>query len=125
MVAEQRPPAVTPNPALEQGIRLVYLATSFTMGETPPVWAPIAGLLIAAPLLIFLWRVRRPDWLTVLLIAAAIGYSGAARWVSFAFVPARLLFLLPFYLILLSRRVWICATLGVLYVVSFYGYYQH
>jgi len=124
MVAQQRPPAVTPNPALEQGIRLAYLATSFTMGETPPVWAPIAGLLIAAPLLTFLWRAGRPYWLPVLLIAAGIGYVGAARWVSFAFVPARLLFLLPFYFILLSRRIWLCATLGVLYVISLYGYYH-
>jgi hypothetical protein len=58
------------------------------------------------------------------LIVAAIGYAGAAHWVSFAFVPARLLFLLPFYLILLSRRVWICATLGIIYALSLYGYYQ-
>jgi hypothetical protein len=35
-------------------------------------------------------------------MAALAGYVGAARWVSFAFTPARLLFLLPFFLLLLA-----------------------
>src|SRR5262249_51202227 len=72
-VARVVPPAITPNPALEQGIRLAYLATSFTIGETPPWWAPVAGVMLALPLLLFLLRAKRPEWLPPVLIAAGIG----------------------------------------------------
>jgi hypothetical protein len=40
-------------------------------------------------------------WLTAAL--GAIGFIGVARWVSYPFVPARMLFVLPFFLLLVAQ----------------------
>jgi len=42
-----------------------------------------------------------PEWLSLVLWAAIIGYLGANRWVSFAFVPPRLAFVFPHHLLLM------------------------
>jgi hypothetical protein len=59
----------------------------------------------------------RPEWLALVLLAAVAGYVAAGRWVSFVFTPGRLLFLLPFFLLLAalgagrnSRAGWIVGT---------------
>jgi hypothetical protein len=44
-----------------------------------------------------------PKWFPLVATTAGIGYLGAAAWVSFPFMGARLLFLLPFYLRCLVR----------------------
>ena len=45
---------------------------------------------------------RTPEvaWLAAAL--GAIGFIGVARWVSYPFVPARMLFVLPFFLLLVA-----------------------
>jgi uncharacterized membrane protein len=120
------PYAVAKHPILEQAIRLLYLPLSFTLGESVPPWVAIGGLLLAPALATLLWRsfMKPPDWLPLVSLATAIGYIGAGRWVSFAFVPARLLFALPFYLMLLTRRTWICAALVCLWMGSLYSYFR-
>ncbi|MEZ5364508.1 MAG: hypothetical protein R2748_19790 [Bryobacterales bacterium] len=45
------------------------------------------------------WR-REPFARLFLLVAAVVGFLGAAKWVSFPFMPARLLWLLPWLLML-------------------------
>src|SRR5206468_3303482 len=49
---------------------------------------------------------------------------GVVHWVSFAFVPARLLFLLPFWVLLITRRAWIAVVLAGLSVVSLVSYFR-
>ncbi|MFB3778954.1 MAG: hypothetical protein ACE141_15150 [Bryobacteraceae bacterium] len=85
-------------------VRLGYWLFSFSLGETPPLWVLIAGMLLLPAILCLIWMGARtrPEWLGVLAVAALAGYAGAARWVAFVFTPGRLLFLLPFFLMLLA-----------------------
>ena len=125
-VLHAAPYAVTQNPFLEQLIRLLYLALSFTFGETVPAWVMAGGVLLAPAIVAQMWRAARnpPQWLPMVALAAAIGYTAAGRWVGFAFVPARLLFVLPFYLQLLTRRAWISTALACLWIGSLYSYFH-
>jgi hypothetical protein len=125
-VLHAEPFSVTQHPLLEQVIRLLYLPVSFTFGETLPSWVMIGGALLAPALIALAWWSARnpPEWLPLVSLAAAIAYIAAGRWVSFAFVPARLLFVLPFYLMLLARRAWITAALACLSIGSLYSYFH-
>ncbi|MCL6505423.1 MAG: hypothetical protein K6T59_00195 [Bryobacteraceae bacterium] len=97
-------PAVS-NPLAAEALRLGYTFFSFAFGETPPAWVFAGGLLLGPAVLWLLWKGIRPApaWLWILFPAAVAAYLGAGRWVSFVFVPARLLFLLPFFLLLAAR----------------------
>ncbi len=84
-------------------LALAFTFASFSVGESLPPWM-IAALLVLSPgLAVVLWRALRepPAWLAVVAPAAVIGFLGAYQWVSSVFVAARLVFLLPFYLLLL------------------------
>jgi hypothetical protein len=128
--------AYTPsaNPLLEHVIKFAYWFVSFTFGETFPLWVVAAGALTGPVLLLVIWRSvsKPPEWLVVVVPVAAIAYYGVGRWVSFAFVPARLLFLLPFYLMLLvagtrlARRTGTAACLVILAasVASIHSYFR-
>ena len=91
--------------ALETSVKLVYWFTSFTYGEAFPAWAILLGL-AAGPAVIWLlwlgWQ-DRFGWFPLIVPVACIGYLGASAWVTFSFVGARLLFLLPFYLLWVLR----------------------
>ena len=84
----------------------------------------VSGVLLAPVLVFLLWRERHAEWFPAVLIAAMIGYVAVTRVVSFAFVPARLLFILPFYLMLLTKRTWTFAALACLSVASLHSYYR-
>ena len=95
--------ALARNSALELAVKGAFGCISFSLGESIPDWALISGVLLFAPVA---WLVRvglRKDpalaWLVVPM--ALIAFIGVARWVPFHGIPARLLFLFPFYLILL------------------------
>jgi hypothetical protein len=92
-------------PFLETSVKLVYWFTSFTFGEAFPAWAIVLGF-VTGPAVVWLlslgWQ-NRWGWLPFTLTVAVIAYIGASAWVTFAFVGARLLFLLPFYLLWLLR----------------------
>jgi hypothetical protein len=93
--------------ATETFLKLGYWAMSFSMGEAAPD-AVVVAVVVLAPL--FAWvalagagRAERPFSGRLAVITAGlalIGFIGVARWVSYPFVPARLLFLLPLVLIL-------------------------
>ena len=85
---------------LETGIKLAYGSFSFLFGEAVPVWMLPITVLVAAPSLWLLWTGARAGrrYVIPVIITAAIGFAGVAGWVSYAFVPARLLFLLPLVL---------------------------
>jgi hypothetical protein len=125
-VLHSDPYLVSQHRIFDQTIRLLYLPVSFTFGESIPLWVAVAGAVLAPALVLILYRTLKnpPDWLPLVLLSAVIAYIGAGRWVSFAFVPARLLFVLPFYLMLLSKRAWICAALACLWIGCLFSYFR-
>lgn len=88
---------LTGSPDLEQFLKLGFGLVSLTIGES---FFAVSLLLVPVILLLAVLGLRTPAFprrLTALLaVAAAIGYLGVARWVSYPFIPARLLWLLPF-----------------------------
>jgi len=96
---------ISSNGAVATLINLAYAFVAFNFGESIPVWAIVLGAALLPGIgwaLLRAWRVS-PHRPVLFLGVAIIAYIGAARWVTFAFVGARLLFLLPFYLLYLVR----------------------
>ena len=118
---------------LETVVKLAYLFVSFNFGEAFPVWGIALGVILGPGLLWLLWKGlrERPPWLVHAAVVALIAYLGAAAWVAFPFVGARLLFLLPLYLLwLLAGRerapiagTVICAGMLVVSLGSLSAYY--
>ena len=94
---------LTHSPLLEEAFKISFSMVSLTIGES---FAPLALSLV--PLAAWMiWRgccvrASTASLLPLVAIAAASGYIGAARWVSWPFVPARLLWLLPFVTLALA-----------------------
>ncbi len=122
------------NAAVETALRLAFSFVSFTYGESLSVLGLAAGLLISPLVGWVVWRGARsfPRSAVLLAPAAGIAYLGASAWVSVPFTPARLLFLLPFYLLLLvvgkeqKPKLGVAVCSGVLLVgtVSLWGYFH-
>jgi Dolichyl-phosphate-mannose-protein mannosyltransferase len=97
--------ALTGSRVLEVPVKFAYWSMSFVMGEAIPDAVLILGALLLPLLALVAWKGARqtPEvaWLAAAL--GAIGFLGVARWVSYPFVPARMLFVLPFFLLLLAR----------------------
>ncbi len=108
-VSRAEPYRLVENFMLETAVKLAYWFTSFTFGEAFPIWAILLGLLVGPGALWLLWHgcktqpqeSKQLSWPAFVGLIALIGYLGATAWVTFAFVGARLLFVLPFYLLLL------------------------
>jgi hypothetical protein len=93
---------VTGNPWLDVPVKLAYWAMAFVEGEAVP---DVLVLLGAATLAVALWLMRDgvrqyPRTAAVGAVLTLIGVVGVVRWVSYPFVPARMLFVLPFFLML-------------------------
>jgi hypothetical protein len=99
--------SLTGNLWAEQVIKLCYWFYSFTFGESVPIWLLPVTLVLALPCLwLFVSGARlRRDWLWPAFLAAALAFLGATRWVSYPFMGARLLFLLPLFLLALAAGV--------------------
>lgn len=98
---------LTGNVWAEQLVKLGYSFYSFVFGESVPIWLLPLTLLLALPcfwLLVSGAWIRR-DWFWPAIFATAFAFLGATRWVSYAFMGARLLFLLPLFLLALSAGV--------------------
>ncbi len=118
---------------LDQAVRLGWWFVSFSFGETLSTPALIVGAALAPAILFCLYRgvVRRPEWLGVVALSALFGYAGVIRWTSFPFTPARMLFLLPFFLMIVVKgarttkhgTVMLCA-LALLYAAGDYDYFS-
>lgn len=113
-VSRAEPYVLFDDTLLETLVKLSFWFTSFSFGESFPTWAIFLGLAVAPPLIWLVWKgVRRErNWIAIPALAGAIGYFGAAAWVSFPFVGARMLFLLPFYLLCLTRGITAHPRLG-------------
>jgi uncharacterized membrane protein YtjA (UPF0391 family) len=88
---------LTSNSLLESGVKLAYWVFSFFYGEAIPVWMLPVTALLAIPVAWLLWTGARTArfWMLPAMVTALIGFGGVAGWVTYAFGPARLLFLLP------------------------------
>jgi uncharacterized membrane protein len=88
---------LTTSRPLELMVKLVYFAFSFLYGEAVPVWMLPVTALLTIPVLWLLWTGSSAGraWRIPIAVTALIGFAGVAGWVSYAFGPARLLFLLP------------------------------
>ena len=88
---------ISGNAALEQIVKIGFGLVSVTIGESF-----LASSLVLVPiiLLLALAGARTAEFSryfpALLAIAAVVGYIGVARWASYPFIPARLLWLLPF-----------------------------
>jgi hypothetical protein len=83
-------------------LKLAFWAVSFVMGEAVPDVVLVSGalvLLLAGALALSGAR-RDRELLWIAAPAAVVGFIGVARWVSYPFIPARLLFVFPFFLLL-------------------------
>jgi uncharacterized membrane protein len=91
----------------EQLIKIAYLFYSFTFGESIPIWLLPITLVLALPCLwLFVSGARlRSIWLWPGLFAATVAFLGATRWVTTPFMGARLLFLLPLFLLALASGI--------------------
>jgi len=118
----------------DQILKIAYWIGSFAFGETMPLAVAIAALAVALPVGWLLWRGlgSAPDWLPLAAAAAAIGFLGATHWVAYPFMPARMLFWFPFFLLLVvrGRERWpragaaACAAVAVMSLVSLTSYYR-
>jgi hypothetical protein len=88
---------ITSNSLLESSVKLAYWIFSFFYGEAIPIWMLPVTALLAIPIAWLFWKGARTvrGWLWPAAVTALIGFAGVAGWVSYAFGPARLLFLLP------------------------------
>jgi hypothetical protein len=102
--------------ALDAAAALAYTAVSFSIGESVQPWMLGVLLALGPGLVVLLLAALRPPpaWLALVAAAAVIGFAGAGQWVSYAFVAPRLLFLLPFYLLVLVRGASAHPRLGAL-----------
>jgi len=92
----------------EHLLRIAYTIVSFTTGEAHTTLSLVLGAGVGFGLvsLIYAALPSSPFSLSTIGTAGVVAYLGAASWVSFPFMPARLLFLFPFFLLLAvsSRR---------------------
>ena len=90
---------LTGNAAAEQILKIGFGVVSLTIGES---FLAISLLLTPVLVLMAILGVRKSlhegsrEFTAMLGIAAVVGYLGVSRWVSYPFIPARLLWLLPF-----------------------------
>ena len=93
--------ALTGTSWFEIPVKLAYWAMSFAAGESQPDWALSgAGLLACLFFFLFLRSRSLSELALIALSLTTIGFIGVARWVSYPFIPGRMLFVFPFFLLL-------------------------
>jgi len=97
---------LTGNVFTEQLLKAGYGLVSLTIGES--FWAVSLALVPMALWLVWLGLrscAGGGRLLAFLGLAAGVGYLGIARWVSFPFIPARLLWLLPLAILAMAQGI--------------------
>ena len=112
----------------DQIVRLAYLFVSFSFGETFSTASLLLSVVLAPVVIYALWRTirTRPAWLPIVLVATAITWIGVSRFQQFVFMPTHLLFVLPFFLILIVRQMnlLVFAAFLALYAGADYAYFS-
>ena len=116
---------ITGSPLAEQVVKAGYGAVSLSIGES----FPFLSLLLVPVILAVAWygawlSARFAGSLTAMaVIAAIIGFLGVSRWVAYPFIPARLLWLLPFLTLAtafgLRKMAWKGRWVAALILLSF------
>jgi hypothetical protein len=110
----------------DQIVRLAYLFVSFSFGETFTTVSLLLSVALTPVVIYALWRTgTRPAWLLIVVMATGIAWIGVSRFEQFVFMPAHLLFVLPFFLILILRHMnpMAFAALLVIYAAADYAYF--
>jgi hypothetical protein len=111
----------------DQIVRLAYLFVSFSFGEMLPTGVLLLSVAMTPFVIYALWQAVRPPpaWFTIVLVATGIAWLGVSRYNQFVFMPSHLLFALPFFLMLIARKInpSVCAVLLVLYAGADYAYF--
>ena len=111
----------------EVPVKLGYWCMSFVMGEAVPDAVLVVGALLLPLVAWVVWRGARrwPELAGLAVALGGIGFIGVARWVSYPFIPARLLFVLPFFLMLVASGAatvrWGKAMVGAMLLLSVSG----
>jgi hypothetical protein len=112
----------------DQIVRLAYLFVSFSFGETVSTVSLLLSAALTPVVVYALWRAvgSRPAWLPIVLVATGIAWIGVSRFNQFVFMPSHLMFVLPFFLILILRQMnsLAFAALLVLYASADYAYFS-
>ena len=111
----------------DQIVRFAYLFMSFSFGETVSTVSLLLSIAVTPFVIYALWRTTRtrPAWLQTVLVATAIAWIGISRFEPFVFMPNHLIFVLPFFLILIVRQInpFAFVALLVLYAGADYAYF--
>jgi hypothetical protein len=104
----------------DQFVRLAYLFVSFTFGETLSTMSVLLSVALTPVVIYALWRAvgTRPPWLPIVLMATGIAWIGVSRFEQFVFMPNHLMFVLPFFLILILRQLNPLAFMALLVVYA-------
>ncbi len=96
----------------EQWLKIAFGLTSLTVGES---FFPLSLVLVPVMLILALrgcrLRTLGPSLRPLLFLVAAVAYVGASRWVTWPFVGARLLWLLPFLTLAVALGISRCGVL--------------
>lgn len=89
--------SISGNAVLEQIVKIGFGLVSLTIGES---FLFLSLVLVPVILLLAVAGARTPEFPlhfpALVTIAAVVGYIGVSQWSSYPFIPARLLWLLPF-----------------------------
>jgi hypothetical protein len=111
----------------DQIVRLAYLFVSFSFGESFSTLALLLSFVLTPVVLYALWRATavRPVWFSIVLVTIVIAWVGASRFEPFVLMPSHLMFILPFFLIVMLRQLNrpAFAPLLVLYACADYAYF--
>lgn len=115
--------SLTGNPWMEAALKFAYGFYSLAFGEAVPVWLLVLSVALAGP---YLWVVLRGartqrQWLLPAATVALLAYIGAAHWVSYPFMGARLLFLLPLLLVAVAAGIGELGHVGTVFGVALFA----
>jgi len=125
---------VTGGAASEQLVKLGYWSVSFLFGESIPWWLFLIEIPLGFAVAWLAWRglPGAGKWRAPLAIIALLGYLSVSRWVTYPFIPARMLFVLPFFYLLLACGVeqrpiagrWILSAMLVASALGLWSYFR-
>jgi len=117
---------------LDQVIRLAWWFVSFSFGETLTTFCVVLGAILSPIIVYAVYRgaTSKPAWVAIVGVATVIGYIGVSGWSGYPFTPARQLFVLPFFLILIvmgARTMRygtiVLAAIAAVYLAGDYNYF--
>src|SRR5262249_55043826 len=98
-----------------------------SFGETCLTLSLLLSVAVAPFVIYALWQSvgTRPAWLPIVLVATGVAWLGVSRFEPFVFMPTHLMFVLPFFLAFIVRRLnpLAFAVVLVLYGAADYAYF--